>query len=195
MTTPTARRSPGAHEIAVLVLRDLGVIRIELLPELAPKTVANFKKLAARGFYDGTYFHRVLPGFMIQGGDPQTKDGDPRNDGKGGPGYAIADEFTDYPHRRGVVSMANRGSRNSGGSQFFIVLADMPHLDGKYAVFGRVVGGIEVVDAVAELELDLYGRYGPSNRPYPVSAVVESVTIEPAEPAAAQGVPNAAPHS
>jgi cyclophilin family peptidyl-prolyl cis-trans isomerase len=193
--TPTAQRSPGAHEIAVLELRDLGEIRIELLPELAPETVANFKKLASKDFYDGTYFHRVLSGFMIQGGDPHTKDGDPRNDGKGGPGYSIPDEFTDYPHRRGVVSMANRGSRNSGGSQFFIVLADAPHLDGKYAVFGSVVGGMEVAEAIAALELDVYGRYGPSKRPYPVSAVIESVAIESAQPAAAQATPNAAPRS
>ena len=103
------------------------------------------------------------------------------------------DELTNYPHRRGVVSMANRGSRNSGGSQFLNVLDDAPHLDGLYSAFGRVVGGIEVADAVAALELDVYGRYGPRNRPYPVSAVIESVAIEAAEAAAAQAAANAVP--
>jgi peptidyl-prolyl cis-trans isomerase B (cyclophilin B) len=184
--------APGPHPIAVLELEGLGAIRIELLPELAPKTVANFEKLARQGFYDGTYFHRVIPGFMIQGGDPATKNADPRDDGKGGPGYTIVDEFSDYPHVRGTVSMAHAGRPSSGGSQFFIVHQDSPHLDGKYTAFGRVVAGMDVVDAVTELEIDKYGRYGPKDRPYPVDARLVSAHIEPAAPLAAAPAPPAA---
>jgi peptidyl-prolyl cis-trans isomerase B (cyclophilin B) len=176
------------HDVAVITLRDLGSIRIELLPEIAPETVANFIKLSEQGFYDGTYFHRVIPGFMIQGGDPNTKNNDPRDDGQGNPGYTIPDEFTDYPHRRGTVSMANAGSIHSGGSQFFIVHADSFALDRGYAAFGRVTQGMEVVDAVTRLEIDVYGRYGPTDRPYPKSALVESIRIErAAAPVAAAG--------
>jgi peptidyl-prolyl cis-trans isomerase B (cyclophilin B) len=184
--------APGPHPIAVLELEGLGEIRIELLPELAPRTVTNFEKLADQGFYDGTYFHRVIPGFMIQGGDPATKNHDPRDDGKGGPGYTIVDEFSDYPHVRGTVSMAHAGRPSSAGSQFFIVHQDSPHLDGKYTVFGRVVAGMDVVDAVTELEIDRYGRYGPRDRPYPVDARLASAHIEPAAPLAAESEPAAA---
>ncbi len=172
--------SAGPHDVAVLKIRDLGSIRIQLLAELAPKTVDNFSKLARSGFYHGTLFHRVIPDFMIQGGDPNTKGPDPRTYGKGGPGYTIEDEFSQAPHQRGVISMANKGHRNSGGSQFFIVHQDALRLDGKYAAFGRVIEGMEVVDAITQLEIDSYGRYGPANRPYPKSAVIESIQIEAA---------------
>jgi peptidyl-prolyl cis-trans isomerase B (cyclophilin B) len=168
----------GPHDTAVLDMGELGTIRIELLPELAPRSVENFVALAESGFYNGTTFHRVIPGFMIQGGDPATKNPDPRDDGNGGPGYGIEDEFTDYPHVRGTVSMANKGRPGSGGSQFFITQQDVPRLDGDYSVFGRVVEGFSVVDAITELEIDTYGRYGPQNRPYPVSAVIQSLRIE-----------------
>jgi cyclophilin family peptidyl-prolyl cis-trans isomerase len=167
----------GAHEVVVLELEDLGEIQIELLPELAPQAVANFKKLAGEGFYNGTTFHRVMPGFMIQGGDPASKNADPRDDGKGGPGYTIADEFSEYPHVAGTVSMAHTGHPNSAGSQFFIVHERSPHLDGKYSVFGRVVEGMEVVNAVTELEIDKFGRYGPQDRPYPVDARVVALRL------------------
>jgi len=170
----------GPHDRAILDLGELGEITIELLPELAPGTVDNFVKLANEGFYAGTNFHRVIPDFMIQGGDPNSRDNDPRDDGQGGPGYGIDDEFNALPHARGVVSMANKGSRGSAGSQFFIVHADSPFLDGKYTAFGHVVAGMEVVDAVTALEIDKYGRYGPRDRPYPVSAVIESIRIESA---------------
>jgi cyclophilin family peptidyl-prolyl cis-trans isomerase len=172
----------GPHDVAVLTVRDLGEIRIELLAKLAPGTVANFAKLAGEGFYDGTSFHRVIPGFMIQGGDPNTRDKDPRNDGTGGPSYTISDEFNGLSHARGVVSMANKGRPDTAGSQFFIVHRDSPHLDGSYTAFGRVAEGMDVVDAITALELDKYGRYGPRDRPYPVSAVVETIRIEPAAP-------------
>jgi len=173
----------GPHPVVVVSVKDLGKIRIELLPEAAPKAVAQFERLAAEGFYDGTQFHRVIPDFMIQGGCPNTRNADPRDDGNGGGEYALEDEFSDFPHRRGVVSMANRGSRNSGGTQFFIVLGDAPHLDGKHTVFGRVIEGMEVVDAITKLEIDKFGRYGPPDRPYPVSALVESIRSEGAAPA------------
>jgi peptidyl-prolyl cis-trans isomerase B (cyclophilin B) len=175
---PHAAIAPGPHDVAVLGIRDLGTIRIELLPEVAPETVANFLELADAGFYDGTQFHRVIPGFMIQGGDPNTKGKDPRHYGKGGPGYKIPDEFTDLSHTRGTVSMANTGYPNTGASQFFIVHGDATHLDGRHAVFGRVVEGMDVADAITELEIDAFGRYGPRNRPHPVPAVVESIRIE-----------------
>jgi len=137
---------------AVLVVKDRGEIHIELLPEKAPKTVENFLKLAREGFYDGTTFHRVIPGFMIQGGDPLSRDDDPRNDGTGGPGYTIPAEFNDTPHERGVVSMARSSDPDSAGSQFFIVHQAASHLDGKYTAFGRVTSGMDVVDAIAETE-------------------------------------------
>ncbi len=184
------------HDEALIDMGELGTIRFELLPEIAPKTVANFIELAEKGFYDGTYFHRVIPGFMIQGGDPTTKNADPRDDGEGGPGYTIEDEFSDYPHVRGTVSMANKGFPHSGGSQFFIVHQESRALDGRYAAFGRVVSGMEVVDAITEFEIDVYGRYGPRDRPYPRDAKVVSISIEPAyapdEPASGGPAPGAA---
>jgi cyclophilin family peptidyl-prolyl cis-trans isomerase len=168
------------HDEAVIDMGELGTIRFELLPEIAPNTVANFIELAERGFYDGTTFHRVIPGFMIQGGDANTKNADPRDDGEGGPGYVIDDEFTDYPHKRGTVSMANKGFPHSGGSQFFIVHQETRGLDGRYAAFGRVIRGMDVVDRITEFEIDVYGRYGPRDRPYPEDAKIVSIAIEPA---------------
>jgi peptidyl-prolyl cis-trans isomerase B (cyclophilin B) len=178
---PTVRSvtlSPGPHPVAALRVKDMGTIRIELYPEAAPATVAQFERLAGEGFYDGTTFHRVIPGFMIQGGCPNTRNADPRDDGNGGGEHALEDEFTDLPHRRGMLAMANRGSRNSGGTQFFVVETDSHFLDGKHTVFGRVIEGMEVVDRIVKLEIDKFGRYGPPNRPYPVSAVVESIRME-----------------
>ena len=177
---PKASVAPGPHDVAVLTIQGMGEIRIDLYPEFAPKTVANFEKLAGQGFYNGTQFHRVIPGFMLQGGDPNSKQQDPRHWGRGGPGYAIDDEFTDFPHERGVLSMANTGRPKTGGSQFFILHGDAPHLNGKHAAFGKVVAGMEVVDAIAEMEIDTYGRYGQKDRPYPKGAVVERVVIEKA---------------
>jgi peptidyl-prolyl cis-trans isomerase B (cyclophilin B) len=178
----------GPHAHAIIEIRDLGSIRIQLLPEVAPQTVENFIKLAEEDFYPGISFHRVIPEFMIQAGDPYSRDPDPRIMGGGGPGYTIQDEFSDFPHTRGVVSMANKGSRNSGGSQFFIVHQDSPRLDGQFSAFGRVVEGIEVVDAITEVEIDTYGRYGPTDRPHPVPVVIESVRIEHAGVGAGVGV-------
>jgi peptidyl-prolyl cis-trans isomerase B (cyclophilin B) len=168
----------GPHAHAIIEIRDIGNIRIELLPEVAPQTVENFIKLAEEGFYEGILFHRVIPEFMIQAGDPASREPDPRLVGSGNPGYHIEDEFSEFPHTRGVVSMANRGSRNSGGSRFFIVHEDSPSLDQHYAAFGRVVEGIEIVDAITKVEIDTYGRYGPTDRPHPVPVVIDAVRIE-----------------
>ena len=172
--------SDDPHDVAVLTIKDLGEIRFELLSEIAPKTTANFSKLAGEGYYDGTQFHRVIPGFMVQGGDPNTKQPDPRRYGKGGPGYTIDDEHSALPHKRGMVSMAKTGAPNSGGSQFFILHGDAHHLDGKHTIFGRVIAGMDVVDAIVALPRDDVGRYGPRNRPYPEPALVETIVIEPA---------------
>lgn len=173
----------GDHTRARIEIRGLGAIDIELLPELAPETVQNFERLAGSGFYDGTTFHRVIPGFMIQGGDPLTRNANPLDDGSGGPGYTIRDEFTRAPHLRGTVSMANRSSANSGGSQFFIVHANSQHLDRNYSLFGRVVAGMDVVDRIAETERDTASRWGPRDRPIePV--VIERLHLVPAQPQA-----------
>jgi peptidyl-prolyl cis-trans isomerase B (cyclophilin B) len=125
----------------------MGAIAVELFDEDAPKTVANFKKLAEDGFYNGIIFHRVIPDFMIQGGDPTGT-------GSGGPGYTFEDEFNDRSVERGALAMANSGP-NTNGSQFFIVTADAcPWLDGKHTVFGRVSDGMDAVDAISDVDRD-----------------------------------------
>jgi len=131
-----------------------GNIELKLFPEVAPNHVDNFLKLARDGFYDGTTFHRVIPGFMIQGGDPNSKSDDRRTHGMGGPGYNIDAEFNDRPHKRGTLSMARSASPNSAGSQFFICVADVSHLDGQYSVFGEVVSGMDVVDKIVSQPRD-----------------------------------------
>jgi len=131
-----------------------GNIVIELLPDVAPKHVENFIKLSKDGFYDGTTFHRVIPGFMIQGGDPNSKDNDRSNDGMGGPGYAINAEFNEISHKRGILSMARSNDPNSAGSQFFIVVKDSTQLDRQYTVFGRVTEGMDVADKIVSVERD-----------------------------------------
>jgi peptidyl-prolyl cis-trans isomerase B (cyclophilin B) len=128
----------SAQEIAVIET-NLGKIEVEFLKNKAPGHVKNFKDLAMKGFYDGTIFHRVIPGFMIQGGDPNTKNTDRSNHGMGGPGYSIKAEFNDTLHKRGILSMARSRDPNSAGSQFFIVVKDSDFLDGQYTAFGRVV--------------------------------------------------------
>ncbi len=167
---------------AVISVESFGEIRLELIPEVAPETVENFIKLAKEEFYDGTTFHRVIPDFMIQAGDPNSRNRDPRDDGKGGPGYKIEDEFSEISHTRGMVSMANTGKPKSGGSQFFIVVADSPQLDGKYTLFGRVLEGMEVADRIAAVERDTYGRHGPRDRPLE-NVVITSIRIERTDPA------------
>ena len=125
-----------------------GNIIFELLDDLAPETVRNFKKLTRDGFYDGTLFHRVIPGFMIQGGDPNTKTDNKDSWGHGDPGYTINAEFSPKSHSRGIVSMARSTDPNSAGSQFFIMHGDNPGLDHEYTVFGKVTEGMDVVDKI-----------------------------------------------
>ena len=131
-----------------------GKISFKLLPELAPETVRNFSKLAKDRFYDGTLFHRVIPGFMIQGGDPNTKTDNKGSWGMGGPGYNIKAEFNSRSHLRGIVSMARSQDPNSAGSQFFIVTADSAFLDRQYTVFGEVTEGMDIADKIVNLQKD-----------------------------------------
>ena len=152
-------------------------IVIELMPELAPVTVAQVIDLAKDGYYDGTTFHRVIPGFMIQGGDPNTRDRDPNNDGNGNPSMRLDDEFGNAPFVRGVVAMGNQGRRHSTGGQFFIMHADNRGLDGRYTVIGRVVSGIEVVDEITRVTIDRIGRWGPKDRPIE-NVVMKRVAIQ-----------------
>jgi cyclophilin family peptidyl-prolyl cis-trans isomerase len=129
-----------------------GDISIEFLPDVAPKHVENFKKLATSGFYDGTLFHRIVPGFVIQGGDPLTKSMANKNRwGTGGPGWTVKAEFSKTKHSRGALSMARAVDPNSAGSQFFVVLKDSNFLDGQYTVFGKVTSGMDAVDKIAAL--------------------------------------------
>ena len=134
-------------------MEDGGIMKGELYEDIAPKTVDNFEKLANSGFYDGLIFHRVIPGFMIQGGCP-------KGNGTGGPGYSIFGEFeangfkNDLKHTRGVLSMARAMDPNSAGSQFFIMVADAPHLDGQYAAFGKVTSGMDAADAIVNVRTD-----------------------------------------
>jgi peptidyl-prolyl cis-trans isomerase B (cyclophilin B) len=138
-------------ETQAIIGTKFGDIEIVFFPDKAPKHVENFITLAKSGFYNGTIFHRVIPGFVIQGGDPNTKKEDTSQYGMGGPGYTVKAEFNDLPHERGTLSMARSQHPDSAGSQFFIVLARTPHLDGKYTVFGKVIKGMEAVDQIVNL--------------------------------------------
>jgi cyclophilin family peptidyl-prolyl cis-trans isomerase len=132
-----------------------GDIEVEFFPDVAPKHVENFKKLASTGFFDGSLFHRIVPGFVIQGGDPLTKSAANKGRwGTGGPGWNVKAEFNKKPHSRGVLSMARSMDPNSAGSQFFIVLKDSNFLDGQYTVFGKVKSGMDIVDKIAALKTD-----------------------------------------
>lgn len=158
------------NPIVTITMENGGVIKAELYPEVAPNTVNNFVDLVNRGFYDGLIFHRVIPGFMIQGGCPEGT-------GIGGPGYSIKGEFTsngvknDLKHSRGVLSMARAMHPDSAGSQFFIMVADAPHLDGQYASFGKVIEGMEVADDIVKSKRDVY------DRPYE-DQVIKSMSVD-----------------
>ena len=156
--------------IVTITINNGGVMKAELYPEIAPNTVNNFIALANGGFYNGIIFHRVIEGFMIQGGDPTGT-------GMGGPGYSIKGEFSangfknDLKHSRGVLSMARSARPNSAGSQFFIMHDNAPHLDGQYAAFGKLTEGYDVLDAIAETRTDY------SDRPYDEQRI-KSMTVE-----------------
>jgi len=154
-----------------------GDMTLNFFPEVAPNHVNSFIGLAKKGFYNGTTFHRVVPKFVIQGGDPNSKNPDRSNHGTGGPGYQIKAEFNDKPHRRGTLSMARAAHPDSAGSQFFICMADAFFLDGKYTVFGEVVKGIEVVDKIVSQPRD--GNDNPDDRiEMTVDIVNESIRSE-----------------
>jgi peptidyl-prolyl cis-trans isomerase B (cyclophilin B) len=168
--TPAPVEPTGPNPVATIEMSDGEKIVIELYPEIAPNTVNNFISLANKGFYDGLIFHRVIPGFMIQGGDPN-------GDGSGGPGYAIKGEFTSNGHKnhlnhtRGVISMARTNDLDSAGSQFFIMLADADYLDNAYATFGKVTEGMEVVDGIAAQQI------GEKDKPV-TDQVMKKVTVD-----------------
>ena len=149
---PTA----GEQAPRVLLKTKFGDMEIVLFPDLAPKHVESFLKFTKSGFYNGTIFHRILPGFMIQGGDPLTKDPANRNKyGTGGPGYTVPAEFSKVVHEKGILSAARTQDPNSAGSQFFIMVDKAPHLDGQYTVFGEVVKGVDVAETIVNQPRDL----------------------------------------
>ena len=159
------------NPIVTITMDDGGVITLELYTNIAPETINNLVTLVKKGFYDGLSFHRIIPGFMIQGGDPL-------GNGTGGPGYSIKGEFksngfrNDLRHERGVISMARAMDPNSAGSQFFIMHADAPHLDGSYAAFGKVIDGMGVVDSIASVRTNMFNDA-------PVTPVViKSITVD-----------------
>ncbi|WP_228104188.1 peptidylprolyl isomerase [Terrisporobacter mayombei] len=164
------RTPPKELPIATIVIKNYGTIEAELYPHIAPNTVNNFIYLANSGFYDGLTFHRVIKDFMIQGGDPN-------GDGSGGPGYSIKGEFTknkfqnDLKHTEGVLSMARSQNKNSGGSQFFIMTKDSPHLDGQYAAFGKVIKGIDIVHEIENI------KTGTNDKPEK-GVIIESIKVD-----------------
>ena len=168
-----------SNPIVTIEMEDGGIIRAELYAEIAPNTVRNFISLVKKGFYDGVIFHRVIPGFMIQGGDPEGT-------GMGGPDYCIRGEFTangfqnDLLHTRGVISMARTMDPNSAGSQFFIMTTDSPHLDGQYAAFGMVTEGMDVADEIVNTKRDYHDR--PRTPQKMVSVTVETFGQDFGEP-------------
>jgi peptidyl-prolyl cis-trans isomerase B (cyclophilin B) len=182
VTTNQAPSAPDTNDVAVLET-SAGEMVIQFWPDVAPKTVENFKKLAQAGFFDGTSFHRIIDGFMIQGGDPNTKDPAKESQyGMGGPGYTIPGEVNNRPdrrHTRGVISMANSGSPDTAGSQFFICLADLPQLDGGYTTFGKLIKGDDVLTKLGKSSVKPDARGEPS---WPVNRVsLISVKIVPAD--------------
>lgn len=161
----------GELPIATIVVKDYGTIEAELYPSKAPNTVNNFISLANSGFYDGLTFHRIIDGFMIQGGDPE-------GNGTGGPGYSIAGEFSsngytenDLKHTDGVLSMARARSKDSAGSQFFIMVGDYNNLDGEYAAFGKVISGLDIVKSISKVTTD-------NNDKPKEEVVIESITVD-----------------
>jgi peptidyl-prolyl cis-trans isomerase B (cyclophilin B) len=169
----TLEEAKETQEVAVIETK-FGKIVLEFYPDVAPNHVDNFKKLAIEGFYNGTTFHRVIPGFVIQGGCPNSKDDDRSNDGTGGPGYTIDAEFNSRKHLRGTLSMARSMDPNSAGSQFYICVKNQPSLDEKYTVFGQVTEGMDVVDKIVSVKRD--------QRDNPIEPIaMEKVSIEKRE--------------
>ena len=164
------RTPPKELPVAIMVVKDFGKVEIELYPHIAPNTVNNFISLANSGFYDGLTFHRVIKDFMVQGGDPEGS-------GMGGPGYKIKGEFSknkfqnDLKHTEGIISMARSQNKNSAGSQFFIVTKNASHLDGKYASFGKVINGMDIVHDIENI------KTGANNNPIN-DIIIESIKVD-----------------
>ena len=171
----------ASNEVAVIKTSE-GDIVVQFWNDTAPNTIENFKKLARSGFYDGTIFHRIVKRFMIQGGDPNSKDPAKESSyGEGGPGYKIKAEFNDRSHERGVISMARSSDPDSAGSQFFICLASVPRLDHQYTTFGRVIKGDDVLGKIGDTPVTRSSS-GESSKPTK-RAVIESIKIVPANSA------------
>jgi peptidyl-prolyl cis-trans isomerase B (cyclophilin B) len=169
----------NTNEVAVITT-SMGEMIVEFWPEVAPKHVENFKKLAKQGFYDGTAFHRIIKGFMIQGGDPNTKDLTKEDSyGMGDPGYKIKAEFNDRKHVRGVLSMARSRDPNSAGSQFFIMLGEAPSLDNQYTAFGKLIKGDDVLAKIGDTPVGR-SRSGEPSKPKQ-RVEVQSIKIVPAD--------------
>ncbi|GAB4483750.1 MAG: peptidylprolyl isomerase [Thermodesulfovibrionales bacterium] len=149
-------------ETRAIIETKFGNIELRFFPDVAPNHVKNFIDLAKKGFYDGTTFHRVIPGFMIQGGDPNSRNPNKASHGTGGPGYTVKAEFNERPHKKGTLSMARSASPDSAGSQFFICVADAPFLDRQYTVFGEVVSGMDVAEKIVSQPRD--SRDNPNER-------------------------------
>ncbi len=165
----------NTNEEVAVIKTTKGSMTIAFWPDVAPKTVENFKKLSRDGFYDGTAFHRIVKGFMIQGGDPLRKKDDP-NVGTGGPGYTVKAEFNSKLHVRGVISMARASDPDSAGSQFFICLADASFLNGQYTAFGQLIAGDDVLGAIGDTPTEMDGR----EKSKPLTRIgVESIKIAP----------------
>jgi peptidyl-prolyl cis-trans isomerase B (cyclophilin B) len=169
----------ASNEVAVIKTNE-GAMVVQFWTDAAPNTIENFKKLARSGFYDGTIFHRIVKGFMIQGGDPNSKDpGKESRYGEGGPGYKIKAEFNDHSHQRGVISMAREPDPDSAGSQFFICLAPVPRLDGEYTTFGKLIKGDDVLQKIGDTPVTR-NSVGESSKPTK-RVVIESIKIVPAD--------------
>jgi cyclophilin family peptidyl-prolyl cis-trans isomerase len=167
---PVTEEKPMSYENKVAELHtSAGQIDIRFFPDVAPNHVKNFIELAQQGFYDGTKFHRTIPGFMIQGGDPNTKSGDPSMWGTGGSGKNVSAEFNSVKHKRGIVSMARSSAPNSASSQFFIMVADYPSLDNQYSAFGQVTKGMDVADKIVSAPADRNDR---PNSPTTINKIV-----------------------
>ena len=158
----TAEEIKKMSETTAMIETNLGTIELKFFPDVAPNHVKNFVDLAKKGFYDGTTFHRVIPGFMIQGGDPNSKNPDKSRHGMGGPGYTVKAEFNDKPHKRGTLSMARAQDPDSAGSQFFICVADAAFLNKQYTAFGEVISGMNVADKIVNQPRDK--RDNPNDR-------------------------------
>ena|ERR1700730_4844297 len=175
----TKPMNPSANEVAVIKTSD-GDMVIQFWKDAAPNTIENFKKLARAGFYKGTIFHRIVKDFMIQGGDPLSKDPSKEDRyGEGGPGYKIKAEFNDHPHERGVISMAREPDPNSAGSQFFICLGSVPRLDHQYTTFGKLIKGDDVLEKIGDTPVTR-NSMGEMSKPTK-RVVIEKIDIVPAE--------------